>query len=88
MGKSRTPKYRLEVTDLVGNRWNTACDFSPTDANLINWVKAFNNSVQNGHNSHLGYSAMAREVKVIAQTGIRKNEMIKSVSTSLSFTQV
>lgn len=67
MGRSVTPKYRLEVTKGLG--CSAMCwRGKATNARLADWVKAYNASVQpGGCNDHLpggtGRSAEACEIK-------------------------
>lgn len=80
MGHSVTPANRVEVVDQAGYKWQTAFKGRATLEGLSSWVKAFNSSVVNGHNSHLGPQGQIAHAKVISQKGARRGETIVEAS--------
>lgn len=61
-----TPPYRIEVVDQSGYKWSTPCDYTGFFS-IKYWVDAFDASIQNGVNKHLGTSATIRTAKLIDQ---------------------
>ncbi len=77
MGKSRTPKYRLEVTDASGTVWQTGFDGEVT---VKDWIERFNASVCGGVNAHLGLGAIAVAVRLISQKGPLRGQVLEEVN--------
>jgi hypothetical protein len=69
MGRSVTPKYRLEVVDQGGYKWQTAWSHRATKQNLETFVTQFNQSVLEGHNKHLGSDSIIHTAKLVCQKG-------------------
>jgi hypothetical protein len=80
MGRSVTPAYRVEVVDQAGYKWQTEFKGQATLEGLTSWARAFNNSVVNGHNSHLGPEGQVAHAKVVSQKGARRGETIVEAS--------
>jgi hypothetical protein len=80
MGRSITPKYRLEVIDHGGYKWQTAFPHRATKKNLETFVTQFNKSVLEGHNKHLGSDAVIHTAKVVCQKGSNYGATIVQVN--------
>lgn len=69
MGSSVTPKYRMEVVDHGGYKWQIAFPFKATEKNVLAYVNQFNKSVLEGHNNHLGKESLIHTAKIVGQSG-------------------
>lgn len=61
-----TPPYRIEVVDKSGYKWSTPCEFTGSFS-IKYWVDAFDASVLNGVNRHLGSGAVIQSAKLVDQ---------------------
>jgi hypothetical protein len=75
MGHSRTTRYRIEIRDAGNCRY--AIGYDGTPAAFIDYIGVYNSSFEEGGvNAHIGPSGKAESVKLIAQTGKRRGEVI------------
>lgn len=84
MTKSLTPTYRIEVTDVSGQKHKLAFPFRATQKSIMYYVDSYNRSILYGVNSHLGKEALLTSAKVIAQKGSRRGEVV--LQATVSFT--
>ena len=80
MGRIRIPKYRIEVVDRGGYKWQMSFCHRPTMKNLENFINVFNKSVLEGCNSHLDDNALIHTAKIVCQTGDSAGKVVLQVN--------
>lgn len=80
MGRSVTSKYRLEIVDHGGYKWQIAFLHKPTVKNLETFINAYNKSVLEGCNSHLDKNSLVHTAKIVCQTGDSAGQVVLQIN--------
>ena len=76
MGRTTTPKHRIEILDQSGYSWATSFQFRATDATLKSWVTEFNNALNEGVNKHLGEESRIVAARIVSQKGANLGQVV------------